>query len=110
MGTIRTRRVGKQHCAATISRTQVMSLPEAHTPMTLREMITFLAAVDDEDDAVGVVPILIPRRARLELARCDAVSLTYGGDEDSTTLEADFELVRAIDEAQDPDADGPCPP
>ena len=41
-----------------------MSLPEAHTPMTLREMITFLAAVDDEDDAVGVVLILIARRAR----------------------------------------------
>ena len=86
-----------------------MSLPEAHTPTTLRKMITFLAAVDDEDAVVGVVLILIARRARRELTRCDAVSLTYAGDEGSTTLEADFELVRAVDEAQDPDADGLCP-
>jgi hypothetical protein len=72
-------------------------------------MITLLAAVDDEDDAVGVVLIMIGRQARRELTRCDAVSLTYAGDEGSTSLEADSELVRAIDEARYPDADGPCP-
>ena len=86
-----------------------MTLPEARPPTTLGEMITLLAAVDDEDYAVGVVLIMIGRQARRELARCDAVSITCAGDEGSTTLEADSELVRAIDEAQYPDADGPCP-
>ena len=54
-----------------------MSLPDAHTPMILREMITFLAAADDGDAVVGVMLILIGRRARRELALCDVVSLTY---------------------------------
>jgi len=73
-------------------------------------MITLLAAVDDEDAAVGVVLILIGRRARRELAHCDAVSLTYAGDEGSTMLEADSELVLAVDEAQYPDGNGSCLP
>ena len=85
-----------------------MSLPEALNPTTLREMITFLAAADDEDAVVSVMLTLIGRQARRELALCDVVSLTYAGDGGVTTLEADPELVRAVDEAQYPDGDGPC--
>ena len=86
-----------------------MPSTEALSPTTLREMITLLAAVDGEDDAVGAVLIMIGRQASRELARCDAVSLTYAGDEGSTTLETDSELIRAIDEAQYPDANEPFP-
>jgi hypothetical protein len=75
-----------------------MSVPEPRTPSaTLTGMIAFLAAVHHEDAAVRVALARIGRLAGRKLARCDAVSVTYAGDDGVTTLEADPELVRAVD-------------
>ena len=86
-----------------------MSVPESRIPSTtLSETIAYLAAVDEEEAAVRVFLVRICRLARRELARCDAVSVTYAGDDRFATLEADPELVRAVDEAQYADGEGPC--
>jgi hypothetical protein len=86
-----------------------MSLPERWpASASLTELIACLAVVDDQDPAVRVLLVRIGRLARRELARCDAVSVTHAGDNGVTTVEADPELVRAVDEAQYADDDGPC--
>ena len=86
-----------------------MSVPEPWPESaTLTEVIAYLAAADDQDPAVRVLLVRIGRLARRELGRCDAVSVTYAGDDGVTTLEADPELVRAVDAAQYADDDGPC--
>ena len=86
-----------------------MSVPEPRPESaTLTEVIAHLAAADDQDPAVRVLLVRVGRLARRELGRCDAVSVTYAGDDGVTTLEADPELVRAVDAAQYADDDGPC--
>jgi hypothetical protein len=75
---------------------------------TLTEVIACLAAADDQDPAVRILLVRVGRLARRELTRCDAVSVTYAGDDGVTTLEADPELVRAVDAAQYAEDDGPC--
>jgi hypothetical protein len=86
-----------------------MTVPEFRFPSaTLIEVITYLAAVDDEDPEVPILLIRICRLARHELPQCDAVSITYAGDHGVTTLEADPDLVRVVDAAQYADDDGPC--
>jgi predicted transcriptional regulator len=87
----------------------VMSVPESWpASASLTELIASLAVVDDQDAAVRVLLVRIGGLARRELARCDAVSVTYAGDDGVTTVEADPELVRAVDAAQYADDDGPC--
>ena len=86
-----------------------MSVPEPWPESaTLTEVIAYLAAADDQDPAVRLLLVRVVRLARRELARCDAVSVTYAGDDGVTTLEADPELVRAVDAAQYADDDGRC--
>ena len=86
-----------------------MSVPDPWpASASLTELIASLAVVDDQDPAVRVLLVRIGRLARRQLSRCDAVSITYAEDEGFTTLEADPELVRAVDEAQYADDDGPC--
>lgn len=86
-----------------------MFLPEPQAvAATLPEAIVYLAAADAEDPAVDLLLVRIGRLARRDLLRCDAVSVTYAGDDGFTTLEADPQLVRAVDEAQYADGDGPC--
>ena len=86
-----------------------MSVPEPWpASASLTEVIASLAVVDEQDPAVRVLLVRIGRLARRELARCDAVSVTYAGDDGVTTVQADPELVRAVDAAQYADDDGPC--
>ena len=86
-----------------------MSVPEPWpASASLTEVIASLAVVDEQDPAVRVLLVRIGRLARRELARCDAVSVTHAADDGVTTVEADPELVRAVDEAQYADDDGPC--
>ncbi|MEP6463442.1 MAG: GAF and ANTAR domain-containing protein [Frankiaceae bacterium] len=77
-------------------------------PSTLPGMICYLAGCDDRPAPVRLVLGKIAQLARRELPGCDAASITYLGDGGFTTLAADPELVRAVDEAQYAEGDGPC--
>jgi hypothetical protein len=83
-------------------------MPQPQTPSTLAGMISYLAGCDDRTAAVHLVLERIARLARRELPGCDAASITSPGDGGFTTLAADPELVRAVDEAQYAEGDGPC--
>lgn len=86
----------------------VVFLPQPPTPWTLPGMICFLAGCDDWPAGVRLVVESIARLARRELPDCDAASITCLGEGGFTTLAADPELVRAVDEAQYAEDDGPC--